>query len=103
VARRERGAVAVVELLRVRAQMEILQGRLRAAQATCHAGLRLARAYGVPYSTAKLLAVLGQACRTPDRARAHFAARLDIPNRLGERLVAEQVERDLAQLDEWSA
>jgi tetratricopeptide (TPR) repeat protein/transcriptional regulator with XRE-family HTH domain len=92
------------QALRVRAVLELRQGRWEEAERALDEALGLSRAMGYPYAEARALYLLGEALAgqgEPDRARERFMEALAICGRLGERLYAGHIERALAKLPAW--
>src|SRR5258708_2187623 len=90
------------DALRVQALWAMCQHRWQEAENTLEEALALCRAMPYPYAEAKTWYVSGQlqaAKGEPEQARAAFTEALTLCNRLGERLYAEHIERELASLE----
>lgn len=97
----EQMRATLVDTFRVRALVALRRQRWQTAEDALAESLALARAMPYPYAEAKALYVYGllhAASGGPHQARASYEAALAICERLGERLYAEQVERELAAL-----
>jgi tetratricopeptide (TPR) repeat protein len=94
--------LALVDALRIQAQLYLRQQRWAEADAPMEEALLLCRAMPYPYAEAKALYVCGllhQAKGEQEAARKRLEAALAICARLGERLYAEQMEQALAGLE----
>ena len=94
--------LALPDALRVQALWAMRQRRWQEAESALEEALVLSRAMPYPYAEAKTWYVSGQlqaARGEPERARAAFAEALALCHRLGERLYAEHIERELAGLE----
>jgi predicted ATPase/transcriptional regulator with XRE-family HTH domain len=98
----QRHYLALLDVLRVRGLLCIQQQRWQEGQEVLNQALTLARGMPHPYAEAKVLYASGclEAARgDPARARQLFTAGLAICTRLGERLYAERIEREMSALD----
>jgi tetratricopeptide (TPR) repeat protein len=89
------------DALRVKAMLAMRQAQWALASDALAEALDLSRAMPYPYAEAKVLYTCGQLARErgdPAQAHEHFEQALTILNRLGERLYAERIECDLADL-----
>jgi tetratricopeptide (TPR) repeat protein len=94
--------LVLVDVLRIRAMVALRRGCRCEAEEALEESLVLARSMPNPYAEAKALYVYGLleiAQSEPDQAHERLEAALTILNRHGERLYAEQVERELSTLD----
>jgi tetratricopeptide (TPR) repeat protein/transcriptional regulator with XRE-family HTH domain len=94
-------SLEVVDALRVKAHLALLQGRWAEALSALEDTLAQCRAMPYPYAEAKAHYVFGRLHimrGEPDQARERHETALNILRRLGERLYAEHVERALADL-----
>jgi predicted ATPase/DNA-binding XRE family transcriptional regulator len=101
-ARATQNCFALVNALRVQAQMLIEQDQWQEAAAVLEEALTLAQAMPYPHAEAKALSVYGrlhQRRGEPALARERWQAGLAICQRLGERLYAQQMEEALARLE----
>jgi tetratricopeptide (TPR) repeat protein len=93
--------LALLDVLRVRGLLCIKQQRWQEGREVLRQALTLACEMPHPYAEAKLLYASGclEAARgDADTARQQFSAALAICGRLGERLYAERIEREVASL-----
>jgi tetratricopeptide (TPR) repeat protein len=93
--------LVLVDALRVRALLAIQRHELEAATGALNEALDLARAMPYPYAEAKTLWVYGSlevARGDPAAAHERFEQAKAICDRLGERMYAERIKRDLAAL-----
>jgi tetratricopeptide (TPR) repeat protein len=100
-ARRLEQRLALADALRISALIAFRMGHWPDAAVMLEEALALAHAMPYPYAEAKALWIYGKLDAARGNAAAaqkRFHLALDICHRLGERLYAERIERDLAQV-----
>jgi class 3 adenylate cyclase/tetratricopeptide (TPR) repeat protein/DNA-binding XRE family transcriptional regulator len=101
-AQAQRHYLALLDVLRVRGLLCIKQQHWQEGREVLDQALALAQGMPHPYAEAKVLYTAGcleAAHGDPAIARQHFTAALTICSRLGERLYAEPIEREVSALD----
>jgi tetratricopeptide (TPR) repeat protein len=97
---------AIVDGLRVWAQLAMRQGEWQAAEQAVDESLQVSQAMGYPYGKAKALYVAGllhHAKGETERARQRLEEALVILSRLGEQVYAERIEQTLGEVSQGSA